>query len=202
MENEIYNLELKLINEAVSIIDEEKEKKENGNLHECKEVILGVFKSSGFNTLDVNEIKYENIKIAVGIVELLAENGLDSTKRSLDILKSHIATKAIDYEMEKLEKPGLNYPYWIFILMILIDCVLVMSGIWFYRDSFNDFSNELKLYIYIFLIIMTIILFVVGLFGMYSVLKDFRGKYKNESDYYYNKLNYLENKKREFYGFN
>lgn len=218
-------LELKLINEAISIIDEEKKKdcgdlkackdlistvfkmyideekeKDCEDLKPCKNLISNIFKMHGF--MDKNKIQSQKIEIAIGYVNSLTFNGLDKTKRLLNNLKSDIIIETIDSEIEKLKKPKMCYPICIFISTILIDCALAGIGLYVYQNIFKELSKELKLYIYIFLVIMIILLFVIILLGMYSMLKHYKDKYKNMSDYYYNKLNYLEKKKREFYGFN
>lgn len=63
-------------------------------------------------------------------------------------------------------------------------------------------DKDIKFSYFILLIIISISMQVIGLIGTLTFTKYLKEKYQKELDFYHSKLNYLENKKRQFYSFN
>lgn len=202
-----YNFELELINKVISIIDDaknkEKEKHNSSILVTCKNEIKDFFKTFGIDITNKDKIKHKSKITLDKIVDSLNVNNLDVIKRSLNILKTDIAIEAIDNEIKNLKEPELRIPIEKIIDNIRYDWLLglIAWGI-SYFVAVHKLPFQSKIYLYLLIPVLVLLIFIVKLIYMFFAYKYYKEKYKKESEFYYNKLNYLENRKRQLDGFN
>lgn len=199
------NLELEFINEFINIIKEE-EKKEKDNKTKnpnigsdiettTKSVLNIIEKYKGKKLTDINNESDE-------IKKLIQNNNLDSIKRSLNIIKKELSIEIINEKIDNLEKPKWNFPLIGSVIFVFFVLICYIGIFLFYHFFMRDMDKDIKFSYFILLIIISISMQVIGLIGTLTFTKYLKEKYQKELDFYHSKLNYLENKKRQFYSFN